>query len=97
MRKLPILRRQGGILKHFDLRAGMIRFIVYAYNIEPPLARRWQLAPILSRDLRYLPTLMPVDRRLGRLHIMRRAGLNFYKAKDIVIPSDQVDLATAAG
>src|ERR1700677_359045 len=37
------LSRQGGIAKHFNLRpTGFWMPIVYAYNIEPPLARRWR-------------------------------------------------------
>jgi hypothetical protein len=96
MRKLHILRRQGGILKQFDLRAGSTAYIVYAYNIESPLARWWQLAPVFACDFGHFAPLVPVDRRYSGFHIVGCARLNFNKAKDIAVPPDQVDLAPAA-
>src|SRR5580658_6693448 len=54
--KTDILRREGGIAKYFDLRlAGRRLRIVYAHNVEPPLARRWlaaQVTLVLPRPLR---------------------------------------------
>lgn len=93
LRKLCILRRQGGVLKHFDVRAGSTAVIVYAYYIEPPLARWWQVTPVLARHFGDFPALVPVHSCLGRLHVLCCARFNFNKAKYIVVPSDQVDLS----
>src|SRR5882762_1850536 len=54
--KLSILRREGGVTKHSDLRPADFRFfIIYAHHVEPPLARRWSPTSILARGCgRYL-------------------------------------------
>ncbi len=96
VRKLHILRRQIGVLKHFDLRAGSTAVIVYAYYIEAPLARWWQAAQVLARHFRDFPAFVPVHGCLGRLHILRCAGLNFNEAKNIAVPSDQIDFSPRA-
>src|SRR5207245_4298207 len=96
LRKPRILRRPGGIPKNFDLRlAGPRLGIVYAYNIESPLARRWEPPPILSCHGRDFASFVPVHSRLRRLDIARRARLNFNETKHIRIPSDQVDFSPA--
>lgn len=96
MRKLCILRREGGVAKHFNLRAGVTTVIVYAHDVEPPLARGWKPPQIVARHLRHFPSLVPIHRRFGALHIPRRPRLNLYKTKHIFLPSDQVDLSTMA-
>src|SRR5208282_174404 len=85
-----------GVAKYFDLRAGSKTAIVYAYNIEPPLARWWQVTQVLARHFRHFPALVPVHRRLRGLHVDRGPSLNLYKTNDIVIPADQVDFSPAA-
>jgi hypothetical protein len=94
--KPHILRRQGSIAKHFDLRAGTKICIVYAHNIESPRTRRWQPPQIFPRYLRHLAPFVPIDRGLGSSYIERRASLNFNETKNIGVPPDQVDFTTAA-
>src|SRR5580765_6125882 len=94
MRKLYILRREGGVAKHFNLRAGVTTVIVYAHDVEPPLARRWKPPQVIARHLRHFPSLVPIDSRFRALHIARRPRLNFYKTKHIFLPPDQVDFST---
>jgi len=96
MDKRFILRRKRGIPKYFNLRAGTTAVIVYAHNIEPPLARWWKLAQILPRYLRNLAPFMPIHRRFRRLHILRRPSLNLHETKYILIPPDQVNLSSAS-
>src|SRR5579859_3422215 len=92
-RKLDILRRQRSVAKHLNLRAGTKVRIVYAHNIESPLARGWQPPHILSSYGGHLSSLMTVYCRLRSLHLQRCTGLNFNETKNISIPTDQVDLA----
>src|SRR5579863_3579516 len=96
LHELRILRRQGGVPKHVNLWTGRGTIIVYAYNIESPLARRWALPEKFSRHLRDFPAFVAIHSRHGSLHIDRRTGLNFYETKDIAVPADQVNLAPAA-
>src|SRR5271169_6185567 len=96
LRKLYILRRQGSIAKHLDLRAGTRIGIVYAHNIESPLARWWKPPEVLSCHRGHLAPFVPVHRRLWSLHIARGPRLNFNETKHIRIPSDQVDFPAAA-
>src|SRR3954454_149810 len=93
--KPHILRRQGGVPKQFDQRAGLA-VIVYADDIEPPLARWWKPPQILARHLRHLAPLVIIDCRLGGLHVTSGSGLNLHKAKYIAIPTDQVNFSAAA-
>ena len=86
--KPHILRRQGSIAKHFDLRAGPKIFIVYAYNIESPLARRWHPPQVFPRYLGYLAPFVPIDGRLGSFYVARRPRLNFDETKNIRVPAD---------
>ncbi len=95
LRKLHILRRQGSIAKHFDLRTGTKMRIVYAYNIESPLARWWLPSQIFSCHLRHLAPFMTVYGRLRSFHIVRRPRFNFNKTKNILVPADQVDFPSA--
>ena len=94
MRKRNILRRQGSVAKHFNLRAGTKVGIVYAYNIESPLARWWQPPKVFPRYLGHLAPFVPVHGGLGSLHIPRCPSLNFNKTKHISIPANQVDFAS---
>jgi hypothetical protein len=97
MGEFTILRRQGGISKNFNLRlAGFGLGIVYPDHIESPLARRWKAPQILAHHRRDLASLMLVNRRFPWLHIARRPRLNFHEAKNIVFPSDQINLSAAA-
>src|SRR5579871_1909925 len=93
MRKLCILRREGGVSKHFNLWAGSTTTIVYADHVEPPL-RRWHTPQVIACDLRDFPPFVPIDRSFCRFHIARCSGLNFDKAKHILVPPDQIDLST---
>ena len=94
LRKLRILRRQAGIAKHFDLRlAGRRLRIVYAYYVEPPLARRGLAAQVLSCYGGNFAAFAAVHGGFGSLYITRRPRLNFNKTKHIGIPADQVDFS----
>jgi hypothetical protein len=62
--------------------------IVYADHIEPPLARRWRAPQVLPYHGGHFPPLVPVDRRLSRLHVERTTSLNLNKAKDVFLPSN---------
>src|SRR5579864_8997640 len=92
MRKLHILRRQGGIAKHFDLRAGITTVIVYADYIEPPLAQWCRPAQVIPHHLLYFAPLVAIHRRCRGFYILRRSRLNFHKTQNIVFPADQIDL-----
>jgi hypothetical protein len=70
--------------------------IVYAHNIESPLARRWNPPQILSRHLRQFAPFVPVDGRLSSLYVTRGPRLNFDKAKNVGIPANQIDLPAVA-
>jgi hypothetical protein len=70
--------------------------IVYAHDIESPLARWWEPPQVLSCHLRYFAPFVPVYRRLSGLYVARGPRLNFNKAKNICVPANQVDLAAAA-
>src|SRR5579863_9978395 len=74
----------------------MTTVIVYAHDIEPPLARWCEVPQIVPRDLSHLPPLMPVYGGFGSFHIPRSASFNLHKTKHIAIPPDQVNLATTA-
>jgi hypothetical protein len=92
MNKTDILRREGGIAKHFDLRlAGRRLRIVYAYDVEPPLARRGLATQVFSCYGGYFAAFMAVHGCFGGLHVTRCPRLNFNKTKHIGIPADQVD------
>src|SRR5580658_2037192 len=92
--KTDILRREGGIAKHFDLRlAGRRLRIVYAHDVEPPLARRGLAAQVLSCYRGDFAAFVAIHSRLGSLHVARCARLNLNKAKHIGIPTDQVDFS----
>ena len=93
MRQLHILRRQGGVAKYVDLRAGITTVIVYADHIEPPLRRR-HTPQVIACHLRNLPSFMSIDGSCCGLHISRGPSLNFDKTKHIFVPSDQIDLST---
>src|ERR1700735_2982906 len=67
--KLHILRRHGSITKYFDLRAGVKTIIVYAYNIDSPLARWWKPSTVLSCNFCDFPPFVMVHRRLGGFHV----------------------------
>jgi hypothetical protein len=95
LRKSCILRRQGSITKHFDLWAGIRTPIVYAYDIESPLARGRKPPQVLPRHLRNLAPFVPVHRRLRGLYIARGPSLNFNETKNISVPANQVDLPAA--
>src|SRR5205807_8240397 len=79
----------------FDSRlpAGLGLVIVYAYNLEPPLARRWKPTQILPCHRRDLPPFVPVHGRFPGLNLQRSPGFNFNKTENISLPSDQVDLS----
>lgn len=77
--------------------AGTTTLIIYADNIEPPLAHWWRVAQVITDDLGNFPALVPIDSRLGGLHFARRSGLNFNKTKDIMVPTDQVDFSVVTG
>src|SRR5579864_6051737 len=82
--------------KYFDLRpAGRRLPIVYAHDIESPLARRWRVSQIFAGHGGDFPPLMPVDGGFGRLHIVGAASLNFNETKYIVVPADQINLSPA--
>jgi hypothetical protein len=92
-----ILSREGGITKHFDLRlAGPRIYIVYADHIEPPLARRWKSPKVISHHGGHQTPLVPIDSCFPGLHIARGSRLDFHEAKNIVVPSDQVNLSPGA-
>src|SRR5260370_34676937 len=93
--KVGMLSRQGSIAEHVKLRAGTKIFIVYAYNIESPLAHWWQSPQVFAQHLGDLAAFVPVHGGLRGLHIARRSCLNFNKTKHIRIPADQVDFPTA--
>jgi hypothetical protein len=95
-RNLHRLCRKGGIPKHFNLRVGRPTLVVYAYDIESPLARRWQQSQVFPHYLRYFPPFVAIYSRFRRLHITRPTRLNLDKTKNIVFPCDQVDLSPAA-
>src|SRR5205807_3006733 len=69
--------------------------VVYADNIEAPLARRWTPSQIFPRHSRDLAPLVPVYRCFRSFHVMRCARLNFYETKYICLPPNQIDLSTA--
>jgi hypothetical protein len=92
-----ILNRQGGITKHFDLRLASFRMlVVYADHIETPLARRWEAPQVFSDHSCYLLPLMPVHGGFSGLHIARASRLNLDKAKDVFLPTDQINFSPAA-
>jgi hypothetical protein len=62
--------------------------IVYAYNIESPLARRRQPPKVFPRYPGYLTPFVPIDGRLGSFHVARRPRLNFNETKNIPVPAD---------
>jgi len=93
-RKLHILRRQGCVPKHFDLRAGITTIVVYAHDIESPLAHRWSMPQIFPHDLCQFAPLVPVHRRFWSLHVERCASLNFQKTQYIAVPPNHVNLAS---
>ena len=98
LHKIDILRRERGISEDLDLGlGGFRRFVVYAYYVEPPLARGFQLPQVLSYDDDDLAAFVTVDRRFRRLHSERRSGLDLDEAKYVFIPSDQIDLAPMLG
>jgi hypothetical protein len=94
--KPGILRRQGSIAKHFNPRAGGRTAIVYAHNIDSPLAHWWEVTQVLPCHFGYFAAFMPVDSRLWRFYLKRRSCFHFNKAQNILVPSDQVDLSTAS-
>ena len=94
-RKPHILRRQGSISKHFNLRAGRAICIVYAYDIESPRARGRKPPQILVRHCGHFPPFVPVHGRFWRLHVARGPRLNFNEAKNVCIPTNQVNLPSA--
>lgn len=53
------------------------------------------MAQIFARDQFDLLAFVPIDRRFPGFYIARGARLYLYKAKNIVFPSNQVDLSTA--
>lgn len=77
------------------MRAGRQLFIVYAYNIESPLARWWQTPKVLARDGDKFMPIVPIHRRLRGLYTPRGPGLNLNKTNHIATPSDQVNLSLA--
>jgi hypothetical protein len=92
--KTDILRREGGIAKDFDLRlAGRRLGIVYAYYVEPPLARRWLAAQVLSCHGSDFAAFVAIYGCFGGLYVARRPGLNLNKTQHIGIPADQVDFS----
>src|SRR5438309_8083326 len=70
--------------------------IVYAYDVESPLTRRWLAAQVFPHHLGDLAALMAIDGRFRGLHIARCAGFNLDKTKHILVPADQVNFSTAA-
>jgi hypothetical protein len=70
--------------------------IVYAHNIESPLALRWYPPHVLSGHLSDFLPLVSIHRRLRSFHAVRCSGFNLNKTKYIVIPRDQVDLTMTA-
>ena len=74
----------------------MTNAIVYADDIEPPLAGGWKTPEIVSSYLCHLPPLMPIHSRLSGLDIVRRARFNFHKTKNIFVPTYQIDLSSTA-
>jgi len=69
---------------------------VYAYNIEPPLARLWHAPQVLPRHQRHFSSLVIIDRCLWGLDIARGPRFNLHKTEHIAVPPDQVNFATAA-
>ena len=69
--------------------------IVYAYNIESPLARWWKPPQVLPRHLRNFAPFVPVHRGLRGLYVARRPSLNFNETKNIRFPADQVNFSPA--
>jgi hypothetical protein len=96
LRKPRILRCEGSISKQFNLRVGTAAAIVYADNIESPLARWWKPLQVIARHFRYFPPLVPVYGRLRRFHVARGARLHLDEADHIMIPGNEVNLSVAA-
>lgn len=71
-------------------------FIIYAQDIETPLARRWQMPQVLTCDGDKFVALSPVHRRLRWLNVSCCTSLDLNEAQHIFIPSDQVDLTFTA-
>src|ERR1700678_1278123 len=69
--------------------------IVYAYNIESPLARRWKAAEVFVHDCRHFTAFMPIHRSFCRLYVMCAPCFDLHKTKNIFFPTDQIDLAAA--
>src|ERR1700757_1736123 len=93
LHKLVMLRRQGGVSKQLELWAGIRTVIVYADDIESPLAQSSHCSQVFPNHFRNFTPLMSIDRRLRRLDVMRCPCLHFDKAQHIAIPRDQIDLA----
>ncbi len=87
-RKLHTLRRKGGIPKNFNSRLGRSTHVVYAHDIESPLARGWQLPKVFAYDPRHFPSLVAIHSGFGGLHFMRRSSFNLHKTKHIMFPSN---------
>src|ERR1700758_96600 len=88
-----------GILRHAEsvfeqLEGGVSRpaLIVNAYHVKAPLRNPRHPPQVLPRHRRELPLLLPVDRRLPRLHLVRSPRLHLDKTQHIVLPPDKVDL-----
>jgi hypothetical protein len=48
------------------------------------------------RHCSHFPPFVPVDRRFRGLHIARRPRLHFNEAKNVRLPTNQVNLSTAS-
>lgn len=74
--------------KHFKLRAGGTTPIVYADNIESPLALRWKQSEILVSHLSNFTAFIAIDGGLGRLDVSRGPSFHLNETKYIRIPAN---------
>jgi hypothetical protein len=70
-------------------------FVVNADYIEAPLALRGKPAQEISNYGCDFTPFVLIDRSFSRLYVARAARFHFDKAKNIVLPADQVDLSPA--
>jgi hypothetical protein len=85
------------ILEELELRpGGLALFIIYADNIEAPLARWWKTSEVVSCNGTQFAALGWVDCCFCWLHIMRSSSFHFNEAQHILIPTNEIDLAAPA-
>jgi hypothetical protein len=86
LRKQYTLRRKGGIPKNFNSRLGRSTHVVYAHDVESPLARVWQLPQVVAYYLRHFAPLVAIHGSFRGLHFQRCSSFNLHKTKHIIFP-----------